>query len=194
MDASTDLGYALYGLQQPDPRPYIDLTMAEVEASLIPKRAGLLAAEIASRMPHLVTLQKVTLWRTGPTPATATTVRYDQLKLLMTALKGLEAPYEVVAVNTLTDIALPTTEAGPCALRFTDRDVLLARSDLSPSVFQLSDVHVHIYEAASDAQSARGRCSDEADAVELPYALGAECCCSRLALALVVLAGTTRRT
>ena len=148
MDAGTDLGYALYGLQQPDPRPYIDLTLAEVDASAIPDRAGFLAAEIASAMPHIVSLQEVSLWRTGSTPATATTVRYDQLELLMTALKGLGAPYEVVVVNTLTDIALPTTGAGPGALRFTDRDVLLARSDLSPSDFWLSDVHVHVYKAA----------------------------------------------
>lgn len=148
MDAGTDLGYALFGLQQSDPRPYIDLTLAEVDASLIPQRASLLAAEIASGMPHLVALQEVTLWRTGPTPATATVVRYDQLELLMTALKGLGAPYRVVAVNTLTDIALPTTEAGPGAVRFTDRDVLLVRSDLGPPEFQLSDVHVHIYHAA----------------------------------------------
>ncbi len=148
MDAGTDLGYALFGLQQPDPRPYIDLTLAEVDASLIPARADLLAQEIESNMPHLVALQEVTLWRTGSTPATATTVRYDQLELLMTALKGLGAHYEAVAVNTLTDIALPTTEAGPGALRFTDRDVLLARSDLSPSEFHLSDVHVHVYHAA----------------------------------------------
>ena len=61
MDAGTDLGYALFGLQQPDPRPYIDLTLAEVDASFIPERARLLAAEIASRMPHLVALQEVTL-------------------------------------------------------------------------------------------------------------------------------------
>ena len=148
MDAGTDLGYALFGLQQPDPRPFIDLTLAEVDASLIPARASLLAQEIASKMPHLVTLQEVTLWRTGLTPATATTVRWDQLELLMTTLNGLGAPYKVVAVNTLTDIALPTTESGPGALRFTDRDVLLARSDLSPSEFQISDVHVHIYKAA----------------------------------------------
>ncbi len=148
MDAGTDLGFALYGIQQPDPRPYIDLTLAEVDASMIPERASLLAAEIASHMPHLVTLQEVTLWRTGSNPATATLVRYDQLELLMTALKGLGASYQVVAVNTLTDIALPTTEAGPGALRFTDRDVLLARSDLSPSEFQVSDVHVHVYKAA----------------------------------------------
>ena len=101
MDAGTDLGYALFGLQQPDPRPFIDLTLAEVDASLIPARASGLAAQIASSMPHLVALQEVTLWRTGSTPATATDVRYDQLELLMTALKDLGASYEVVAVNTL---------------------------------------------------------------------------------------------
>jgi endonuclease/exonuclease/phosphatase family metal-dependent hydrolase len=148
MDAGTDLGYALYGLQQPDPRPYVDLTLAEVDASGIPARANDLAAEIAARSPHIVSLQEVTLWRTGPTPATATTVRYDQLQLLMSALADLGAQYRVVAVNTLTDIALPTTENGPGAVRFTDRDVMLARSDLSPSVLQISDVKLHVYAAS----------------------------------------------
>lgn len=148
MDSGTDLGFALYGIQQPDPRPYIDLTLAEVDASTIPNRASYLATEIASEMPDIVSLQEVTLWRTGSSPVTATTVRYDQLELLMTALKELGAHYEVVAVNNLTDIALPTTEAGPGALRFTDRDVLLARSDLRSSKFQISDVHTHIYRAA----------------------------------------------
>jgi endonuclease/exonuclease/phosphatase family metal-dependent hydrolase len=148
MDAGTDLGFALYGLQQSDPRPFIDLTLAEVDASAIPARASYLATEIAAEKPHIVSLQEVTLWRTGSTPATATTVRYDQLQLLMEALESLGASYQVVAVNTLTDISLPTTEAGPGALRFTDRDVLLARSDLSPSVFQISDVHAHVYRAA----------------------------------------------
>jgi endonuclease/exonuclease/phosphatase family metal-dependent hydrolase len=148
MDAGTDLGFALFGLQQPDPRPYIDLTLAEVDASGIPARATYLAAEIAEKKPHIVALQEVTLWRTGPTLATATTVRYDQLQLLMSALGSLGAHYRVVAVNTLTDIALPTTEAGPGALHFTDRDVLLARSDLSPSELHLSDIQTHVYAAS----------------------------------------------
>jgi endonuclease/exonuclease/phosphatase family metal-dependent hydrolase len=148
MDAGTDLGFALYGLQQPDPRPYIDLTLAEVDASNIPARANDLAAEIAAQMPHIVSLQEVTLWRTGPTPETATSVRYDQLQLLMSALEAAGAHYRVVAVNTLTDIALPTTENGPGAVRFTDRDVMLARSDLSPSVLQLSNVQLHVYKAS----------------------------------------------
>lgn len=148
MDAGTDLGFALYGLQQPDPRPYVDLTLAEVDASNIPARASELAAEIAIQAPHIVSLQEVTLWRTGTTIENATTVRYDQLQLLMTALADAGAHYKVVAVNTLTDIAVPTTEAGPGAVRFTDRDVMLARSDLSPSVLQVSDVELHTYAAS----------------------------------------------
>jgi endonuclease/exonuclease/phosphatase family metal-dependent hydrolase len=148
MDAGTDLGYALYGLQQPDPRPYIDLTLAEIETSYIPERAGKLATEIASDQPYLVSLQEATLWRTGATTDTATNVLYDQLDLLMTALAADGAHYRVVAVNTLTDIVAPTTSAGPGALRFTDRDVLLARSDLSPSQFQVSDVQTNIYKVS----------------------------------------------
>lgn len=148
MDAGTDLGYALYGLTQPDPAPYIDLTLAEVEASGIPERATLLAQEIATRMPQIISLQEVTLWRIGDKPETATTVLYDQLQLLMSALEGQGVHYRVVAVNTLTDIALPTSSSGPGAARFTDRDVLLARSDLSPSQLQLSDVQVHVYNAS----------------------------------------------
>lgn len=146
MDAGTDLGYALYGLAQPDPKPYIDATLLEVRASLIPQRAAGLAAEIASAKPHLVALQEATLWRAGETPETASTVLFDQLELLMAALKEAGAQYEVVAVNTLTDIALPM-DLDPGALRFTDRDVLLARSDLSPSEFHISDVHTHVYQA-----------------------------------------------
>lgn len=148
MDSGTDLGFALFGLTQPDPRPYIDITLEEVDASGIPARANALATDIAARLPHIVSLQEVTLWRTGPTPATATTVRYDQLQLLMSALAGLGAHYRIVAVNNLTDLAFPTTAAGPGALRFTDRDVMLARSDLSPSVLQLSDVQLHVYQAS----------------------------------------------
>jgi endonuclease/exonuclease/phosphatase family metal-dependent hydrolase len=148
MDAGTDLGYALYGLQQPDPRPYIDLTLAEVQASGIPARASDLAMEIATENPHLVALQEVTLWRTGPTTDDATNVLYDQLQLLMTALAADGAHYQVVAVNPLTDIVAPTTAEGPGALRFTDRDVLLARSDLSPQEFQVADVHTFTFKVS----------------------------------------------
>ena len=150
MDAGTDLGFALYGLSQPDPRPYVDLTLAEITASGIPQRAEHLAAEIENQKPDIVSLQEVFLWRTGLTPATANTVLYDQLQLLMAGLQGpdVEVPYRVVAVNNLMDAALPTTSEGPGALRLTDRDVMLARADLPPAQFQISNVHLHVYKAA----------------------------------------------
>jgi endonuclease/exonuclease/phosphatase family metal-dependent hydrolase len=97
----------------------------------------------------MLALQEVTLWRIGPTPETATHVLYDQLKLLRRALARHGAPYEVVAVNTLTDLVLPGTKG---ALRYTDRDALLVRSDLRRPAFHISDTHTHIYEATFDFQ------------------------------------------
>ena len=145
MDAGTDLGFAL-ALGAPTG---VDLTLAEVQASNIPQRANLLAKKIAAKQPHMVALQEVTLWRTGPTPETATHVLYDQLKLLLRALARHGVPYDIAAVNTLTDLALPGSIG---ALRYTDRDVLLVRSDLRPPAFHLSDVHANIYDAALNFQ------------------------------------------
>ncbi len=145
MYAGTSLGFAL-ALGAPEG---VDLTLAEIQASNIPQRADLLARKIAREQPHMVALQEVTLWRTGPTPETATHVLYDQLKLLLRALARLRAPYDIVAVNTLTDLALPGTNG---ALRYTDRDALLVRSDLCWPAFHISDTHTHIYEAAFDFQ------------------------------------------
>jgi endonuclease/exonuclease/phosphatase family metal-dependent hydrolase len=95
--------------------------------------------------PDMVALQEVTLWRTGPTPETATHVLYDQLKLLLRALARHGAPYDIVGVNTLTDLALPGIQG---ALRYTDRDALLVRSDLRRPAFHISNTQTHIYDAA----------------------------------------------
>jgi endonuclease/exonuclease/phosphatase family metal-dependent hydrolase len=145
MDAGTDLGFVL-GLGVPEG---VDLTLAEIQASHIPERADLLAAKIVAEQPHLVGLQEATLWRIGPTPETATQTLYDQLELLLSALASRGVAYEVVAVNRLTDLALPGTNS---ALRYTDRDALLVRSDLLAPEFHISDTHTHIYEAALDFQ------------------------------------------
>ncbi len=149
MDAGTDLGFALAFLGEPEG---VDLTLAEIQASNIPKRADLLARKIAREQPHMVALQEVTLWRIGPTPETATQVLYDQLKLLLRALARHGAAYHIVAVNTLTDLALPGTNG---ALRYTDRDALLVRSDLRWPAFHISDTHTHIYEAAFEFEGLR---------------------------------------
>ncbi len=146
MDAGTDLGFVLTFLGTPQG---VDLTLAEILASHIPERADLIAVQIAVEKPDMVALQEVALWRTGPTPETATQVLYDQLKLLLRALARHRVPYDIVAVNTLTDLALPGSVG---ALRYTDRDVLLIRSDLRPPAFHISNTHTHVYDAAFDFQ------------------------------------------
>jgi endonuclease/exonuclease/phosphatase family metal-dependent hydrolase len=145
MDAGTDLGFVV-ALGAPEG---VDLTLAEIQASHIPERADLLAAKIAAEQPHLVALQEATLWRIGPTPEAATQILYDQLGLLLSALTSRGVAYEVVAINRLTDLALPGTNG---ALRYTDRDALLVRSDLRAPAFHLSDVHAQIFDAALDFQ------------------------------------------
>ncbi len=144
--AGTSLGFivALGGAPES-----VDLTLAEIEASDIPQRANLLAAKIADKRPHILGLQEVALWRTGPTLETATQVLYDPLKLLLRALARHGAPYELVAVNTLTDLALPGSNG---ALRYTDRDALLVRSDLRRPAFHISNTQTHIYDAGFDFQ------------------------------------------
>lgn len=145
MDAGTDLGFAL-ALGAPEG---VDLTLAEIQASDIPGRADLLAAKIAAEQPHLVALEEATLWRVGSTAETATQILYDQLELLLSALASRGVAYEVVAVNRLTDLAMPGTNG---VLRYTDRDALLVRSDLRPPAFKISDTHTHIYEAALEVR------------------------------------------
>jgi endonuclease/exonuclease/phosphatase family metal-dependent hydrolase len=145
MYAGTSLGFVLaFGAPEG-----VDLTLAEIQASHIPERADLLAAKIAAKRPDMVALQEVTLWRIGPTPETATQVLYDQLKLLLRALARHGAPYDIVAVNTLTDLALPGSQG---ALRYTDRDALLVRSDLRRPALHISNTQTHIYDAALDLQ------------------------------------------
>ncbi len=146
MDAGTDLTFAigeLLGFFPPGVG--VELTYQEVLAADIPQRAALLAAQVADKKPDLIGLQEVTLWRTGASVDTATTVLFDQLQLLLSSLAADGVPYDIVAVNSLTDLALPKASGG--ALRITDRDVLLIRADLRPPAFHLSDVHANTFDA-----------------------------------------------
>lgn len=146
MDAGTDLAFAvgelLGGLP---PGVGVELTFDEILASDIPQRAALLAARVADKKPDLLALQEATLWRTGASADTATTVLFDQLQLLLSSLAADGVPYDIVAVNSLEDFAFPKASGG--ALRITDRNVLLMRSDLRPPAFHLSDVHANIFDA-----------------------------------------------
>jgi endonuclease/exonuclease/phosphatase family metal-dependent hydrolase len=124
--------------------------LREVTANDFPTRAKGLAEEILAQKPDLVGLQEVALWRTAPpslTPVltgepTATTVRYDYLKLLLEQLNKGEKRYEVVRSQNEFDFEAPADENqvagdGPNPAianaeingRLTMRDVILSRRD-----------------------------------------------------------------
>jgi endonuclease/exonuclease/phosphatase family metal-dependent hydrolase len=129
LDALNAFGNVNFGLLQ------------TVDATDFPARAELLAAELKQRKPDLVGLQEVATWRTGPysidklgTP-TATTVRYDFLKSLQSALKKAGEPYVVVRNQEESDVegpAFPNTFQTAAADggfngRLTMHDVILRR-------------------------------------------------------------------
>ncbi len=111
----------------------------EVLASRPVERAKGIAREIAATKPDLVSLQEVSLWRTGPlfTPP-ATTVTIDQLKALEESLTARGLHYAPVAILTEGDFEGPT--ALGFNVRFTDRDVILARTDVPAGHLRLTNV------------------------------------------------------
>ena len=125
-------------------------TWAQVKASDFPGRAEELANELAEEMPDLVGLQEVTLYRSGAfnDPARATTVELDFLDELMDEVDERDLPYEVVAQVSAFDGELPVIDgAVPKDLRLTDRDVILARTDLSESRLTLFNPRSGLYNA-----------------------------------------------
>ena len=125
---------------------------ALVESTNFPERAKVLAKEIATFNPHLVGLQEVALWRSGPadfnpTP-NAQTVEYDFLAILLEELAQRGKSYEAVAIVENTDAEAP--RLGPTGLediRFTDRDVILARTDLPATSFAVTDTQSDNFDA-----------------------------------------------
>ena len=122
--------------------------LRNVDANNFPVRAKGLAAEIRGKNPDLVGLQEVALWRTGPCTAnpldkTASTVRYDYLKLLMKELnRGVKRAkrYRVVVAKDEFDFEVWVNQDGDrktaaegCPFgselngRLTMRDVIIAR-------------------------------------------------------------------
>lgn len=122
--------------------------LRQVTATNFPVRAKGLAAEIAAAKPDLVGLQEVALWRTGPPslapllggPKTATTVRYDFLKLLLAELNDCDTRYIPIVVEEELDFEAPADANGVAGdgsppigdaelnVRLTMRDVILVRA------------------------------------------------------------------
>lgn len=140
MDAGTDLLFFFVK----DPVSAAKLTYEELLASNFSDRAELLADQIVNQRPYLISLQEVTLWQTISATGEAG-VLADQLDLLIAALAARHQHYKVVATQNLTDITAPLGDGS--YLRFLDRNVILARTDLKHSELALSNVRSGIYQA-----------------------------------------------
>ena len=98
------------------------------------ERAESIAEKIQEIRPDLIGLQEVILLRTQiPSDGNATSATYisfDYLEILIDALTKRGLIYEPVVVQASTDIEVPgVTSIGLMDIRFTDRDVLLARAN-----------------------------------------------------------------
>jgi endonuclease/exonuclease/phosphatase family metal-dependent hydrolase len=132
------------------------LTWNTILASNFPARAEEFANELAEEKPDLVGLQEVTLFRTGPfNPAVpATTVTMDFLAMLEAEIAERGLPYAVVSKVEGFDGELPVfTGTGLIDVRLTDRDVILARTDLPTSLMKLSNPMADNFDAALSVPS-----------------------------------------
>jgi hypothetical protein len=127
----------------------------QVQRTDLPGRAEAIADQIAAGDPHVVGLQETPLWRSsfpGDGPRSpATTVRFDFLELLLEALEARGRHYAAVASVTNVDAELPRFDVSSLTgiedIRLTDRDVILARTDLPSSVFSVSNAQARNFDA-----------------------------------------------
>ena len=146
MDAGSDFGAIFAATDDTSFAMGVALTLAQVKASNVPARAASLADEVKAAKPDLISLQEVSLWRTGDImQPPAVTVLYDQLDLLTAELNKRGLHYAVVAVQTLIDIETPVPTEG-IDLRLTDRNAILARNDLPSSQFDVSAAQSQRYQ------------------------------------------------
>ena len=109
---------------------------ADVQATDFPARAEAIADIIEAENPALIGLQEVTWYRTDPsdgsTAPNASTAAFDFLAILQAALDARNLDYQVAATTTNADVEVPSSTDGQTFtdIRLTDRDVILARSDV----------------------------------------------------------------
>ena len=141
------LGGDIFGVAAPSPTP-LPVRIAQfwqtVLASNFPERAGTIAKEIGDASPQLVGLQEVPIYRIDPLGDAAvggthpaTVVALDFLATLQDSLAARGLCYHVASSDLLSDIEMPmVASVSPLRLvdlRYTDRDVVLARCDVPTS-------------------------------------------------------------
>lgn len=116
----------------------------DVQTGLPAERIAGIADEIEAGKPVFVGLQEAALWRVGAPfdPAPAENVTYDFLQMLLDELDARGLSYTPVAVQTNFDAEVPGVFSPTFALdvRFTDRLVVLARTDLQTSELKIENV------------------------------------------------------
>ena len=138
MYLGTDFGPILAAASFPEFANAVANAYVQVQQSNIPARAAAIAKEIESNSPDLVGLQEVSIWRTGPFGGPANTVTFDALQSLLDELAARGLHYAPVAIITEFEAEAPS--ALGINISFTDRDVVLARTDLNPSELILSNI------------------------------------------------------
>ena len=111
-----------------------------------PSRAEAIAKLLAANPPEVAGLQEVSRWETGPIGGPLSP-RYDFLELLLAALTRHGLTYRPVAVN-VNFTSDPTPISPTTAARLTDRDVIIARTDLPSSRLKVSNPESHNFTAA----------------------------------------------
>ncbi len=136
-----------------EPLNVVALTTAaydQVLATDFPSRAAAFALEVEATQPALIGLQEVSLFRSDPFDGFgaphATTVEFDFLQLTLDALAERGLHYEAVATIENADAEFPRIAGFDAAnepivedIRLTDRDVILARTDLPAEAFRVSN-------------------------------------------------------
>ncbi|MBI4572022.1 MAG: endonuclease/exonuclease/phosphatase family protein [candidate division NC10 bacterium] len=120
----------------------VNQVWAKVQATDFPARAKEMADQIEKKNPDLIGLQEAVLWgiqSPGDFPpganTPATDVAFDFVNILLDELTLRGLNYAVVATSTGFDVELPSSTGDD--IRLTDREVILARTDLPPSEFLL---------------------------------------------------------
>jgi endonuclease/exonuclease/phosphatase family metal-dependent hydrolase len=115
----------------------VTLTLQNIQATDPPSRAVAIAREIAGTQPHLISLQEATLFRTGYSPYDME-VKYDLLQLILDELARQGQHYAPIAVVAQLDVTVPSSTG--LLVQATQRNAILARTDLDPADFQLSNI------------------------------------------------------
>ncbi len=154
----------------------------DLVAADFPSRAKALAKEIAAAGPHLVGLQEVSRIRIqspgdaifgGTEPATE--VFLDYLDILLAALKAKGVSYEVAAEVQNADIEMPMfvgfDPSGALFddVRLTDRDVILARSDVEVDELYTKNFNVFLTVPVLNIPIPRGFAAVDATIGEQTY-------------------------